>query len=89
MQQLSQDLVFEIIKNNAFSLDKSKRNYGMIPHFFEDYPNIDFEKIQTDAKALGFFVKRANEIESNDPEYTRLWIEENAIIIFWSLENLA
>lgn len=88
MKELSQDLIFEIIKENAFSLDKNKKNYGMITHFFEDNPNIDFEKIQNDAEKLGFFVKRACDIKSNDPEYKKLWEEKNAIIIFWSHENI-
>lgn len=87
MKELSQDTIFEIIKNNAFSLDKNKRNYGMITHFFEDHPNVNFDKIQQDAEDLGFYVKRANEINSKDPTYKELWEKENAIIIFWADEN--
>ena len=87
MKHFSQDLIFEIIKNNALSLNKEEREYGQISHFFEDYPYVDFKDIQQKAINEGFHVERACDIKSEDPHYKNVWENENAIIIFYN-ENM-
>ena len=87
MKQLPYEVIFELIQNTAFSLDKNKRCYGMISHFFENYPYINFEQVQKQAEKLGFHVKKACDINSEDPHYKEIWESEKAIIIFWGDEN--
>ena len=86
--KISKDIMFDIIKNNALALNKNAKEYGAIPHFFEDYSQQDFEELKLIADKIGFKVKKACDIISNDEHYQNLWNNEKSLIIYWKENNL-
>ena len=86
--KIPKEIMFNIIKNNALALNKDKKEYGAIPHFFENYNQQDFEELKEIANKIGFKVKKACDVTSNDKHYQELWNKEKSLIIYWNENNL-
>lgn len=67
--------------------DNCKFYASTIPHFFEKYPNIDFEILKQELSNLGLVIKPANEINSKRKKsLQKEWDKYKSVFIF-SEEN--
>lgn len=63
-------------KNNIFESIE-------IPHFFDKYPNINFELLQQELNIFGLKIEQANKINTKRKKtFQNLWNKSQTVIIF-------
>lgn len=89
MKQYTEDFVFELIKQSAENLKTNNINgFGVIKNFFEDFPYINFKKLQEKAKNENFYIEKAENIKSKEKIFKELTKSKSIIIYLYENQSL-
>lgn len=56
--------------------------------FEDEFPNIDFQKLQEECKKLGFFMEKASAFADKNMQLKNSWEQHKTVIFFLKYENL-
>lgn len=85
--EFSQEQIFDELLFFANEIERNHYNFFYCNHFFEEFPNVDFELLQKQAIDAGFFIKKACDIKSKKSFFKELWNNHKSIVIFCCDEN--
>lgn len=80
----------QLAKFFLYHVENLKRNNGVsvgISYFEEEYPNINFEKLQQECEKLGYHIKQGNKIKNKSKFYSNSWNKRKTVFIFVEDEN--
>lgn len=74
---------FNISKNNNdFNNDYFTFSTNGIPHFFDKYPNVNFELLQRELAEFGLTIKQGNNINCKSKYYQKEWNKFKTVFVF-------